>query len=276
MLSKKMKQKLISFLKEDLGKGDVTSAVLKPEMCTATIVLEENALVAGTEEAAFLFRKHGIKVINKISDGRRYKKGTTALKLRGSNKKMLAVERTALNVMGRMTSVATACTDAKKIIGKTKPCIAITRKTEPGFREFDKKAAEVAGVWPHRMDLNEFILLKDNHLKFFSNAGEAVIAAKKKNKSRRKIEVEVETEAEAISAARAKPSMIMLDNFSPVRAKKAIAKIRKICVCKIELSGGITLKNLKKYKNFDADIISMGSLTYYPKRINFGLRVKAK
>jgi len=130
----------------------------------------------------------------------------------------LSVERTALNFLGRMSEVATTCAEAKKIAG-SKVTVALTRKTMPGFNIFDKKAAKIAGIWPHRINLNDAILLKENHLDFFDSPSDAVKAAKKKAGKAKFIEIEVESLADALDAAKAKPDIIMLDNFSPAKAK---------------------------------------------------------
>ena len=272
MLSSEMKKQLLQILKNDISKGDVTSTLLAPKKCTAKIVLNENAYVSGLEEAKFIFSKMKVKAISKIKDGNFTKRGKIVMALHGSNKNILSTERTVLNILGRMSGVTSKCAEAKKIAGN-KTQIAVTRKTSPGFNLFDKKAARIAGVWEHRENLNTDVLIKENHLKFFKTPAEAVITARKKYGKRKKIEVEVETIKDALSAAAAKPHIIMLDNFSPKRAKKAIRELRKTYSGKIELSGGISLKNLAKYKNLRADIISMGSLTTDAKGINFSLEI---
>ncbi|MFH1239827.1 MAG: carboxylating nicotinate-nucleotide diphosphorylase [Candidatus Diapherotrites archaeon] len=273
MLSSEMKKQLLQILKNDISKGDITSALLKSKKTTAEIVLNETAHVSGTEEANFLFSKMKVKSVSKMKDGTYAKKGQVIMVLKGTNRNILSAERTALNILGRMSSVTSHCADAKKIIGTSKTQIAVTRKTMPGFNDFDKKAAKSAGVWPHRKNLNEAFLIKENHLKFFDSPAKAVLSAKKKHKNKL-IEIETETMKEALNAASANPDIILLDNFSQMRAKKAIKEIRKVCKCKIELSGGISLKNLRNYNSLGADIISMGSLTTNAKSIDFSLRIK--
>ena len=267
-----MKKQLSQILKNDISKGDITSALLTPKKCTTEIVLNENAYVSGLEEAKFLFSKVKVNAVSKVKDGTYAKKGKVIMTISGTNKNILSAERTALNVLGRMSAVTSKCAEAKKIIGNSKTKVAVTRKTMPGFNDFDKKAAESAGIWSHRKNLNDAVLLKENHLNFFKTPADAVLSAKKKYKNKL-IEIEAETLKEALNSAPSKPDIIMLDNFSPTRAKKAISEIRKICSCKIELSGGITLKNLQNYKSLGADIISMGSLTTDAKGINFSLEI---
>ncbi len=151
------------------------------------------------------------------------------------------------------------------------PIIAVTRKTVPGFQLLDKKAAQAAGCWTHRKDLSEMILLKDNHLAFFPDALRAAQRAKATGK---KFEIEAGNGGQALQAAIVRPDILMLDNFTAQQARKTIKLLRKKGFSgKIELSGGITLKNLKGYSTLGADIISMGELTKKAKIIDFSLDI---
>ncbi len=270
MLTNKLKKKLLSLLKEDLGKGDVTSAVIPLRPCKAKIIVREAGLVAGLEEAKFLFKQKGVKSKAFVKDGGRARKGQTVLELSGGNRNIFSVERTALNVLGRMSEVASTCAEAKKLVGKD-VTLALTRKTMPGFNLFDKKAALVGGIWPHRINLNSFVLLKENHLRFFDSAFDAVLVARKRHGRKMKVEVEVETLLQAFNAARANPDVIMLDNFSPKKALASVKALRKDFSGEIELSGGITTENLRAFASAKPDIISMGSLTYSTKWRDFSL-----
>lgn len=266
-----MKKQLLKILRDDISKGDITTALIKPKICSAKIILQENAYVSGLEEARFLFNYLGVKAFPKMKDGSFAKKGKIIMVLQGKNTSILQAERTVLNVLSRMSAVTTACAKAKKLSKSAK--IAITRKTMPAFNLFDKKAAKLAGVWQHRMNLNEAVLLKDNHLAFFKNSADAVKAARKKYNRKKIIEIEVENLRDALNAASAKPDMMLLDNFKLKKAKNVVRELRKIYKGKIELSGGITFENLAKYSRAGADIISMGCPTTNAKGINFSLRV---
>jgi len=167
MLEKKLKQKLISTAREDINGKDITSALLKEKNSEAKIISSQICTLAGIEEITFLFNHFGIKVVSGKKDGNKTKKNQVILKISGSNKKILSLERTALNVLGRMSGVATICKKASTI-AKNKTKIYLTRKTMPGFSLFDKKACRFGGVFPHRKNLNESILIKENHLKFES------------------------------------------------------------------------------------------------------------
>ncbi len=281
MVSLHARKQLLSFLKDDLGKGDVTSSLTPEAECSAHIKANEECTLAGIEEALFLCHHFRIKAKAFKKDGQKVAKGMKIIAMHGSNRKILSIERVLLNVLGRMSGVATLCAKAKKIVGSAKnhhgtakTTIAATRKTSPGFQPFDKKAAETAGCSGHRKDLHEMVLLKDNHLKFFPSVLEACIAAKRNGKN---YEIEVEDETDAALASLAGPHIIMLDNFPPRRAKKCIEMLCDFGFKgKIELSGGITLKNLKKYSNLGADMISMGELTKAARIIDFSLDIAAK
>jgi nicotinate-nucleotide pyrophosphorylase (carboxylating) len=272
MISHQQKQKLLGFLRDDLGRGDVTSALLSPQKCRAGIVARENCIVAGLEEARFLFNYRKVRAAARVRDGSPVKEGQVVMVVSGENRRILEVERTALNVISRMSAVATACSEAKRIAGgKT---IALTRKTIPGFNLFDKKAAALVGVWRHRLNLNEAVLVKENHLVFFSSPREAVERAKRCYGKRKAVEVEAESLKEALDAAMAGPDIIMLDNFPAGKAKRAAEKLRESgYVGKIELSGGVSFKNLKEYAAADADVISMGCLTQSVAGKNFSLEM---
>ncbi len=273
MISRQEQNELTRFLEQDVSKGDITSKITPSMECVGEIKANENCVLAGIEEIVWLFNSKGLKINVFAKDGKKVKKGQKIVSVKGKNQKMLECERVALNLLGRMSGVATICAEAKAI-SKTK--VAVTRKTIPGFQWLDKKAAEIGGAWSHRKNLNEMILLKENHLKFFNSTKEAIVKAKKTRG--KKVEVEVETFEQAIEAASENPYMIMLDNFSSKEAGKTIKELRKTGYKnKIELSGGINLKNLEKYSDLDADIISMGALTKNAKIVDFNMNIeKAK
>lgn len=278
MLTAETEARLLSYLHEDVGNGDVTTEITPQRECHAAITVNEKCVVAGVEEAVFLLKNSGLHPRPLKKDGQWARKGEKIMVVVGNNRKVLTLERVCLNILGRMSGVATLCAKAREKInlvkGRKNPgkiVIAVTRKTVPGFQLLDKKAAEVAGCWGHRKNLSEMILLKDNHLAFFPDTLSAVRRAKETGK---KFEVEVESMEQALEAAVAQPDIIMLDNFSHAEAKKTIRTLRKKGFKgKIELSGGITLKNLNNYSKLGADIISMGELTKRAKIIDFSLDI---
>jgi len=272
MLSLLLKKRLKLFLQDDAAGNDVTAALVPGRKCRAVIKAREHCVLAGVEEAVCLFKMQGVRSRALKRDGQKIRAGAAVMELAGSNRKILSTERVALNVLGRMSGVATACAEAVQEAGHAgKTRIALTRKTSPGFRQFDKKAAVMGGALPHRANLAERVLLKDNHLAFFPSISNAIAALPKPGQA----EVEVETLAQAGEAAKAGVGMIMLDNFSPARARKAIRKIR--CLNSrilIELSGNITRRNLREYAGLGADIISMGSLSKNAVQKDFSLEIK--
>jgi nicotinate-nucleotide pyrophosphorylase (carboxylating) len=258
--------KLKDYLNEDLSGGDLTSdALLGDETAVGAIIAKEDCVVAGLEEASELFRGHGLKVTSDFKDGHDVKKGDEVLRVEGKAKAILEVERTALNFIMRMSGIAT---ETSKLVGICRKVnkrikIAATRKTTPGFREFEKKAVEIGGGWSHRRNLSDFVLIKDNHLKLVGSI------------DKKKVEVEVTDIDEAVLAAKLKPDIIMLDNMSPEEVEKAGKKIRDIDRdIEIEVSGNITSENILEYAPF-ADIVSMGALTHSVRSRHFSLEIIA-
>ncbi|MDP6671342.1 MAG: carboxylating nicotinate-nucleotide diphosphorylase [archaeon] len=273
MISAEMKRQLSKILFDDLSFGDVTSAITPLKRCRARIVARELCVLAGVEEASYLFKLKHIKPVAKQKDGQKIRANSTVFSLSGTNRQIFNVERTALNVLSRMSAVATVCSEAQKIVGK-RIKIATTRKTMPGFNLFDNHAAEIAGVWSYRLNLNSFVLLKDNHLPFFEKPSDAVLAAREAYGNDMVVDLEVDSLPQALDAITAKPDILMLDNFAPGKAKAAVKKLRaKGFRGKIELSGGITFKNIKRFKGCGANIISMGALTQGIASKNFSLEI---
>ncbi len=266
-----MKQKLLNFVKEDISGKDVTSSLINSSNCKAIIKTNSSGIIAGLEEVSFLFKSRKVRVKLFVKDGDKIKRGQKIMELNGVNKYILVIERTALNVLGRMSGVATNAFNLQK---KSLVPISATRKTLPGFNEFDKKACVIAGVLPHRKNLNEMVLLKENHLVFFNTVQEAIKKAKKTFKGKKKIEVEVTSLKQALGAVKAKPNIIMLDNFSIKKARRTIKELKKINPKTIiELSGGINLKNLHAYSLLKPSFISLGEITKNAKQLDFSLKI---
>ncbi|MDP2717737.1 MAG: carboxylating nicotinate-nucleotide diphosphorylase, partial [Candidatus Micrarchaeota archaeon] len=252
MLSDAEKTKLAQFLSDDAFENDVTAASTPEKSASAAIKSVESVLLAGVEEALFLFGHAGLSAQAKKTDGQTVHAGEIVLTIAGSNRAILSAERTALNVLGRMSGVATLCQQAQKIAGSG-TTIALTRKTVPGFGAFDKRAALIAGIWPHRLHLAEAVLIKENHLRFFASPADAVLAARKAQPDKT-VEIEVEDVAELQSAVLQRPDMVLLDNFSLGKAEEAVAWCRiNAPDVKIELSGGIRLSNVAAYAALKPD-----------------------
>ncbi|HIH16457.1 MAG TPA: carboxylating nicotinate-nucleotide diphosphorylase [Candidatus Diapherotrites archaeon] len=273
LLTDQMQKKLLQILNEDIGSGDITAALVPRKKCRATIAAGEQARVAGLEEVAYLFEQAKVSAKLHVNDGDLVEKGQIVLEAEGVNQNVLAVERTALNILGRMSGVATKCWQAVQAAKNPDMKILLTRKTMPGFNEFDKKACAFGGVGPHRMNLSDMVLVKENHLAFFETLPAALFRAKK-SKYQGPIEIEVQNLQQAVQAMRTGiVDVVLLDNFSVEDARKAIPLLKKMGEVKIELSGGITLANLREYAKLDPDFLSMGELTKDAKTVDFSLDI---
>jgi nicotinate-nucleotide pyrophosphorylase (carboxylating) len=268
---------LLQFVDEDAPSGDVTSDSVIPDItCEAVIKSEQDGIIAGLEEVAELFSHFEVSVKFLAKDGNKVSMNDSLLLLRGDAKKILLIERTALNIIGRMSGIATQTRRLAGLVTSVNPScrIAATRKTCPGFRILDKKAVTIGGGDPHRMNLSDGILIKDNHLALVP-LGTAIMAAKKKT-AYKKIEVEVETQKNALIAARKGADVIMLDNMSPaqiVRTLKLLKREELRDRVIIEISGGIDEQSLPRYAALDVNIISLGGLTHSVKNLSVTLEI---
>ncbi|MCL2607587.1 MAG: carboxylating nicotinate-nucleotide diphosphorylase [Methanomassiliicoccaceae archaeon] len=268
---------LKKFLEEDVRNGDVTTDLLVPDKDgTADIVCESDAIAAGLEEASILFTDGGIKCELRVSDGAHVDKGTMVMTLSGPLKKIITIERTALNIMMRMSGIATATNEVLGICRNVNENIKIsgTRKTAPGLRYFDKKAIILGGGDPHRYGLDDAVLVKDNHIKA-AGGMENVVRSLRSAPFTKKIEIEVENIDDAVLAAEC-ADIILIDNASPSKTKEIAEAVRKKRDVMIEVSGNITKENAADYAKLAGlvDMISMGSLTHSVRAIHFSLNVK--
>ena len=268
---------LLNFIHEDAPFGDVTSDSVIPDIsCRAVIRAEQDGVAAGLEEAAALFSHFGVWVRQDTRDGAPVKNGTVLLSLDGPAKGILLVERTALNIIGRMSGIATQTHVLAEIVHAENPqCrVAGTRKTAPGLRVLDKKAIALGGGDPHRTSLSDGVLLKDNHLLLVPVA-EAVKKAKEAS-AYRKIEVEVESADDALIAARAGADILLFDNMTPTRVTSTLYTLESAGLrgnVLIELSGGITAETIREYARTGADLISLGALTHTVKNFSVTLEI---
>jgi len=203
-------QKLQALLTEDVGFGDITSQLLGEEKGTAYIMAKEDCVLSGTEYAKYLFELRRLHVNVLVSDGRKVKKGDRILEVSGIYAHIFEVERTALNLLTRMSGIATETRKLVERVRKVNPSckVAATRKTV--YRFFDKEAAVTGGGDPHRFRLDDMILLKDNHVRILG-IEEAVKRAKKVSFSK-KVEIEVSSREDAVKAAEHGADVVMLDN----------------------------------------------------------------
>jgi len=274
-LGTNIKKELLRFISEDIQGGDITSVLLPKKKIKAKIISRQEGVLAGVKFAGDIFRLKGcnVKIIKK--DGAKLKSNQIILQISGNAGTVLSCERTALNLLSRMSGIATQTnflvSKIRKINRKTK--LYSTRKTAPGLRFFDKEAIMIGGGHKHRMSLNDMVMIKDNHL-LVTNSIEGIIkSARKRHKH---VEVEVENQRDAILAASSGATIVMLDNFSPVQIKKTITTLQKKKLrnkVKLEASGGINSKNITAYAKTGVDMISVGSITNSVKGLDLSLEV---
>ncbi|MEA1904294.1 MAG: carboxylating nicotinate-nucleotide diphosphorylase [Candidatus Hadarchaeota archaeon] len=267
-------------LKEDIGYGDVTTESLIPEgkEAKAKIIAEQSGYIAGIPEALAVFDELEVKAKALVSDGDKVRPGDTLIEADGPARGILTAERVALNLLSRMSGVATATREmldkARKVNSKVQ--IAATRKTVPLLRKFDKKAVRTVGGEPHRYHLGDFVLIKDNHLKLVRSVADAVGRAHEANLSK-KIEVEVDSLEGAVEAAKAEADVIMLDNMSPAEIRKAIKELKKEDLRDeviIEASGGINPTNVGEYASTGVDILSSSYMTMQAPALDVSLEIE--
>ncbi|NJE05756.1 carboxylating.nicotinate-nucleotide diphosphorylase [Thermococcus sp. M36] len=270
---------LLKFIHEDAPFGDVTSEAVIPAgmKVKAVIIAKQNGIIAGVEEAKALFEHFGVKAEVKKRDGEDVKKGDVILELEGNARLILLVERTALNIMGRMSGIAT---EVKRLTERVKAMnpkvrIAGTRKTL--LKPLDKRAILIGGGEPHRFSLSDAILIKDNHLALVP-LKDAIRRAKEFS-IYKVVEVEVETLEDALKAARAGADVVMLDNMTPREIAETVEALRREGLrdrVKIEVSGGITPENITEYAKLDIDVISLGYLTHSVRNFDVSLEIIGK
>jgi nicotinate-nucleotide pyrophosphorylase (carboxylating) len=196
------------------------------------------------------------------------------MKVSGCARAILKAERTVLNVIMRMSGIAS---ETRRMADLTKGVtILATRKTAPGLRYFDKKAVVMGGGATHRMRLDDMVLIKDNHLALLSDLGRCIRLARKNVGSSIKVECEARTKEEALAIIAAEADAVMLDNFTPRQAQQTIRQITRMGLrnkVKIELSGGINQKNIRHYLRAKPDFISLGYITHSSKANDFSLEI---
>jgi nicotinate-nucleotide pyrophosphorylase (carboxylating) len=277
-----VEEKLKQILADDIGLGDVTASAVVPAnlKVNAEVVAKEAGIIAGIEEATLLAECLGLTVKAMVADGERIKNKQILMQVSGDAQTVLTVERTLLNLLSRMSGIATKTRSLTEKLEKAnvKAKIAATRKSAPGLLYFDKKAVVLGGGDPHRLHLDDMVMIKDNHLFIVGSVEEAVKRAKANASFTKKIEVEVTCTKDAVIAAKAGADIVLLDNFSPKQAKDAVQTIRKagFSMVLLEASGGITSENLLEYAAAQVDIISLGELTHTVKTLDISLEIVKK
>lgn len=274
-----LRRKFSEFLEEDIGLGDITTEIVPRDIIAeAVIIAKEEGVIAGTEEVAELFRECGVEVLESISSGSKASPGDIIMRLRGPVRMILTCERTALNLLARMSGIATATAElvrrAKSV--RRNVVVAGTRKGVPGFRYFEKRAIIAGGGDPHRLHLDDCILIKDNHIAVVGGVAEAIRRAKRIASFTKKIEVEVRSVEEALEAAREGADIIMLDNMKPEEIRVVVKRLEEEGLrdrILIEASGGIRPENVKAYVEAGIDIVSSGYITHSAPALDVSLEI---
>ena len=265
-------------LEEDIGTGDITTSCTIPEgrIAHGRFLMKEDAVICGLDICSLVFDTVDSTIEFKafVKDGDAVKKGDIIAEVSGEARSVLTGERTALNLLQRLSGVATNTAKAVKAVEGTKAKITDTRKTTPGLRVLEKYAVRVGGGTNHRFNLSDGILIKDNHISAAGGITAAVAAAKKNAPHTLKGEVEVETFEQLDEALRAGADIIMLDNMSCPDMKKAVEIVAGRAF--LEASGNMGDRDLLEVAQIGVDIISIGALTHSVKACDISLKFELK
>ena len=285
MQTEELRKLIALWFGEDIRDGDHTSLSCIPatQMGCQQLIIKEEGILAGVEVAKEIIRYFDpeCRMEQYLEDGAAVKPGDVAFRVYGKELSLLQIERTMLNIMQRMSGIATTTHRYQSLIEDTGCHVLDTRKTTPGLRYLEKEAVKIGGGMNHRIGLFDMILLKDNHVDFAGGITNALTRARdycrEKGKDLR-IEIETRNEDEIREALATNiPDRIMLDNFTPERTKQAVALIREWEKTagrhmEIESSGGITINTLRDYAVCGVDFISVGALTHSVKGLDMSFK----
>ena len=272
------KKFILDALKEDVGDGDHTALSTIPASHKGKmhLLVKEDGIIAGMEAAKEIFKiiDKTIKIKTFVKDGQLVKKGDIAFIVEGKTQKLITAERLVLNIMQRMSGIATKTHHLQDLCKGTKTKVIDTRKTTPGFRFFEKWAVVIGGGANHRYGLFDMILIKDNHIDFAGGVSEAILSAQAYlKKKRKKLPIEVETrtltDVEEVLTHKG-VQRIMLDNYTVENTALAVKLING--KKEVESSGGITEANIASYAQCGVDFISVGALTHHIKSLDLSLK----
>lgn len=270
-------------LLEDVGSGDVTTAATIPPSHQSKAILraKSGGVVAGLRVARLIFSSWSepLKLTLKKKDGERVVAGDVIGEISGKTAPLLLLERTVLNLLQRMSGIATKTAAFVEAVEGTNAKILDTRKTAPALRYFDKEAVRIGGGTNHRFGLYDMVLIKDNHIDASGGIGVAIKRAKdylKEHSLKAKIEVEVRSLNELREAIAHKPNIILLDNFSVAALREAVKLARDLNPnIKLEASGGVSLKTVRKIAETGVDFISVGELTHSVTAMDISMKIQA-
>ncbi|WP_404347059.1 carboxylating nicotinate-nucleotide diphosphorylase [Sutcliffiella horikoshii] len=273
-----LQEMLRHFYKEDIGEKDVTSEALfdEKERCSGTFIAKENGIFVGEQivQEAMRLLDPDVHVTLFKKDGDRLEKGEVIARADGKMRALLGAERVTLNLIQRMSGIATLTAAAVSALDSNHTKICDTRKTTPGLRMLEKYAVTCGGGYNHRFGLYDGVMIKDNHIEFAGSITNAVQRVREKVGHMVKIEVETESFAQVQEAVEAGADVIMFDNRTPDEIKDYIQHVPKNIIT--EASGGISLTNIATYRDTGVDYISLGLLTHSAKSLDISFNVGAK
>ena len=275
-----MRDILRQMVYEDIGFEDITTNALIPEGMETygRIVAKENGIIAGIDIVTDLFDEFDIKTTLYKKEGDEIRADDIIMKITGDTRLILGLERTVLNLIMRMSGIATLTFNTLNKIREVNDnvILACTRKTTPGLQFFEKSAVKTGGGDTHRFRLDDCVLIKDNHIELVGSIEEAIIKAKSNVSFTKKIEIEVENLEDAITAIKTGVDIVMLDNMSPNKINTVLYYLESIGLrdkALIEVSGGIKPANIVEYAETGADIISTGYLIHSAKALDLSMEI---
>jgi nicotinate-nucleotide pyrophosphorylase (carboxylating) len=276
-LSLEIERIIDNALDEDLGHGDITTQSMLPPNLQAQGVMraKKKGVIAGVDVAVAVFRRldPSLRIDILTTDGIWVEPGTDIIQIEGKVAPILAGERVALNLLQRMSGIATLTARYVQAVSGTKARVIDTRKTTPGLRILEKYAVRVAGGFNHRFNLSDGILIKDNHLEAMKSVDgdlAAVLATVKRNAPHgMRVQVEVESLAAAREAVVAGADSLLLDNMRPTQIREVVRELGDRIF--LEASGGITLETVREYAEAGVDVISVGALTHSAPALDISL-----
>jgi len=276
-----IRREIRRFLDEDVRTGDVTTERVVPATATGSgwIVARQACVVAGLDLARAVFREldAAIRFEPKVEDGEQVAAGTKIVTLEGRVVPVLTGERLALNLLQRLSGIATITRRYVNAIAATTASVSDTRKTTPGLRVFEKYAVRMGGGRNHRIGLFDAVLIKDNHIAAVGGIEQAMRAARGTSRGTEPIQIEIDTPEQLAVALECGVDAVLLDNMTPERVAACVATIRahpRGAVCWIEASGGITLENIRAFADAGVDTISVGALTHSTPSVDIALELE--
>ncbi|UYZ20908.1 carboxylating nicotinate-nucleotide diphosphorylase [Mesobacillus jeotgali] len=278
MNSIKLRLLLEQFFIEDIGERDVTSELIfgKENKGSLVLISKDEGIFCGEQiiQTGFRLLDEGSQIILHVKDGDKVVKGQELALITGRVSALLKAERVVLNLVQRMSGIATKTNEAVSVLDSAKTRICDTRKTTPGLRMLEKYAVRCGGGFNHRYGLYDAVMIKDNHISFAGSISSAVEAVKSNLGHMVKVEVEIETKDQLLEAIDSKADCIMFDNRPPEQIREWISNVPAGILT--EASGGITLDNLHSYRDCGVDYISLGFLTHSVKSLDISAKVMAE